>query len=169
MALSFAHAQKSLLGAGSGSEPAASCSRQEAATTKLYIQLPAELLLPLLLLRWQNEVGVCKKSCMSPSSGAKADTERKIWGLAPGHSPGPNTSAGMGKRVRKSGCLQCHVVLEATGSLSCGEQHTCPGCQGLCSACLGLAGSARVSPEPVWMMSMAQDNRTVWAFSMGGS
>lgn len=55
---------------------------------------------------------------------------RKIWGLAPGHSPGPNMCADVGKRLRSSGCLQSHVVLEATGSLSCGEQHTCLGARG---------------------------------------
>lgn len=87
---------------------------------------------------------------MSPSSGAQAETERKIGGLALGRSPGPNMSAGVGKRSRKSGCL--HVVLEATESLSCGEQNTCLECQGLYSACLGLAGSAFALPEPVWMV-----------------
>lgn len=74
------------------------CSRQEAATAKLYIQLQTDLLLLLLLLRCQNEGGVCKESCVS-SSGAKADTERKIWGLASGHSPESNTSGEEGKEV----------------------------------------------------------------------
>lgn len=141
-----------MLGAGSGREPAASCSGQEAATTKFYIQVLAELLL-LLLLRWQNESGVCKESCMSPSFVAKADTERMIWGLA----PGPNMSAGVEKRARKSGCLQSHVVLEATASFSRGEKHTFLGCQGLYSACLGLAGSACVSSEFGWCHGSGQE------------
>ena len=40
--------KKYFLGACLGSEPAASCSEQEAVTTKLYIQLLAELLLLLM-------------------------------------------------------------------------------------------------------------------------
>lgn len=43
-------------------------------------------------------------------------------------------------------------MLEATGSLSSGEQHTCLECQGLYSACLGLTGFACASPELFWVV-----------------
>lgn len=86
-----------------------------------------------------------------------------IWGLA----PGPNMSAGVEKRARKSGSLQSHVVLEATASFSRGEKHTFLGCQGLYSACWVLLALL------VFHLSldgaMAQDKKRVWAFFLGGS